>query len=175
MIKKLNCHNNRLYCYQLCLNYHKSNVSNNRNKVIFEKYKEGISLGLNKHYITIFKIDNQSNNFMKGNLNYDEHQYKIIKLMDRINYYVNNYDFDMANKSYNDKDKDKDKHNNDQKSNDNTNNLNNSNEVKAELKSSVPRLKGLYLYGEVGVGKTLLMDTFYSVCNGIVIHILNIS
>ena len=93
--------------------------------------------------------------------------------MDRINYHVNNYDFSMINIKDPDDSSDKHTNNNDinsnnKENNSNTNTLNNSNEVKTEKKPSVPRLKGLYLYGEVGVGKTLLMDTFYSVCNGII-------
>jgi predicted ATPase len=100
--------------------------------------------------------------------------------MDRINYYVNNYDFEMINnnKSNDDKSNDNNNNNNNSNSNDTNNNINNNinnnnnnkghnndNKVKAEI-PIIPRLKGLYLFGEVGIGKTLLMDTFYSVCNG---------
>jgi len=98
--------------------------------------------------------------------------------MDRINYYVNNYDFEMINNNKSNDDKSNDNNNNNSNSNDTNNNINNNinnnnnnnghnndNKVKAEI-PIIPRLKGLYLFGEVGVGKTLLMDTFYSVCNG---------
>lgn len=72
--------------------------------------------------------------------------------MDRINHYINTTNNDNNNINTN---------NNASPTNSNTNTTQSDTET-----TTAPRLKGLYLYGDVGVGKTLLMDTFYLLCKG---------
>jgi predicted ATPase len=88
----------------------------------------------------------------EGNLNFDENQFKLIKLLNKISIHLvdleaNNIN-DYGNKKINIEI-------NDQKPGD-------AIEVKEILLEK--RARGLYIFGSVGIGKTVIMDMFFENC-----------
>lgn len=107
---------------------------------------------------------------VSGKLNYDDHQYKLVKLLQKLKLLVEeSMDKDLLDANENNIHISSNNNSNLNKSNTNYINESIANTSTNTINNDTfKQLKGLYIHGNVGTGKTMLMDMFYKHLN---IHI----